>query len=225
MNANELRQLEIFQELSDSELNEVNAVMFRQKYSAKTVLFSTEEHAETMYIILSGTVKIIQNDNYDSTVILAILGKGQFLGEMAIIDGLGRSADAITREPTVLLKISRNDFWSCMSRINNFAYSVARVLCNRVRVADEKIRLLATQDVRTRLARQITMLASDAGNKLPDGSIQLKYKITQTDLAEMVGATRTRVNQLLRPWKKNGAIKLDSDGYFVVNNDKMAKFC
>lgn len=177
-----------------------------------------EQPGEVVFIILSGTVKV-QVDQADGTeVILAVLGVGQSVGEMSAMDNLGRSANVVTIEESNLVWISRAAFAECLETMHRLSYNLARILAARLRVANAQIQALATQDVYGRVARQLLTLAQEYGKDQPSGGVLIPLRLTQGDLASLVGASRVRVNQALMGFRESGYISVDQTNRVVIHN-------
>jgi CRP/FNR family cyclic AMP-dependent transcriptional regulator len=137
---------------------------------------------------------------------------------MSLVDGLGRSATVVTRERSVLLWIDRACFWESLERMPALMYNLVRILSRRLRLASAQIQWLATQDVYGRLASQILTFAEEYG--VPDGSgtIRIPLRLTQDELAALVGASRVRVNQALAFYKRHRCISVDRQLHITVHD-------
>src|SRR5438552_730301 len=183
-----LSGLPLFSGLADAQLQLLQEHLHIKTFPAATAVVLAEQPGEVVFIILSGTVKV-QVDQTDGTeVILAVLGSGQSIGEMSAMDRLGRSANVVTIEQSTLIWIDRAVFGEYLLTIPRLSYNVARVLAGRLRVANGQIQALATQDVHGRVARQLLSLAQEYGREVPDGGCVIPLRLTQGDLASLVGA-------------------------------------
>ncbi len=171
-------------------------------------------------MILSGTAKVYVTHTDGSEVILAILGPGEVVGEMSVADSLGRSASVLTLEDSTLLWMDRRTFLSSMEEMPAIARNLIGVLSRRLRLADTHTRSLAALDVHGRVAAQLLAFAREYGEPLPDGGTLIPLRLTQTDLAGLVGASRVRVNQALGYYRKQGSISLDKDHRIIVRDEE-----
>jgi len=177
-------------------------------------------------VILRGAVKIYQDQTDGTRVILALLGPGDIVGEMSLIDSAGRSANVITIEDSHLLWMERRAFQHCLETIPEMNANLVKILSLRVRLANEQIQALASLDVYGRVARQFLAFADKYGEADADGDILIPIRVTQSDLAELVGASRKRVNQVMVSFKKQGLISVDGEGYIrVLNRKELTKYC
>jgi CRP/FNR family cyclic AMP-dependent transcriptional regulator len=200
--------------------------MQTKTFPAGTNIITAEQPGEVVYFILDGTVKIYMVKSDGTTVILAILGPGDVVGEMSLIDSAGRSANVLTLEDSNLIWMDRIAFQRCLETIPKITYNLVRILSQRVRLANEQIQALASLDVYGRVARQFLAFAERYGKPVGGGAVIIPIRLTQTDLAELVGASRKRVNQVIVSFKRTKTISVDSDGRIIVHNhDALARLC
>lgn len=221
-----LGELELFQGLSPGELEELNGRLRSQIVQANTHFITAEQPGEVVYVLLEGTVKIYVARSDGREVILAFLGPGDTVGEMSLVDSAGRSANVVTTETTRLLWMDRASFQSCLRGIAPLANNLVKLLANRLRFANEQIQALCTLDVSGRVARQILAMADRYGSPEAGGETRIPIRLTQSDLAEIVGASRERVNQVIVELKGRGAIAVDPDHRIrVLNRGDLARSC
>lgn len=218
LSASELSRVPVFRGLSPAELARVAGHLHVRNVPGNTSLFAVYQPGEVAYFILSGTVKVHVEQADGSDVILAILGAGEILGEMSVIDGLGRSANAVTMEPTSFAWMDRTTFTECLRTIPAMAHNMVGVLSRRLRLANAHIESLTTQDVSGRVARQLLALAQEYGEPTGDGGLLIPLRLTQADFAGLIGATRVRVNQVLVAFKEQNYISMDNDFRITVRD-------
>jgi CRP/FNR family cyclic AMP-dependent transcriptional regulator len=192
-----LSTIPLFRGLTSDELNRINALLHRKTFPAGMSLFTAEQPGEVAYLIVSGTVKVAAEQADGSIVILAIRGPGEIVGELSLIDNAGRSASVSTLEESTLLWIDRVAFQACLQAIPPLAYNLLEILARRLRLASAQIQALATQDLYGRVARQLLALAEAYGQPAAADGTLIPLHLTQSDLAGLVGASRSRVNQVL----------------------------
>ncbi len=211
-----LGTLELFQGLAPDQLAELNRLLRSSVIPAGTHFITAEQPGEVVYVILEGTVKIYVSQEDGREVILAFLGRGDTVGEMSLVDSSGRSANVMTTERSRLLWMDRAGFQTCLREMSPLANNLIRLLANRLRFANEQIQALCTLDVPSRVARQILALADRYGNPPPGekgaaGQVAIPLRLTQSDLGEIVGASRERVNQVIVEFKQKSFISMDPD--------------
>jgi CRP/FNR family cyclic AMP-dependent transcriptional regulator len=179
-----------------------------------------------VYVILHGTVKIHIEQGDGRDVILSILGAGDLLGEMSLIDSVGRSANAITLENSLLLWMDKQTFNQLLDEFPPVARNLVQILSARVRLSDQLIQALATLDVYGRVARQLLAFAERYGRPDADEGIRIPIALTQSDIADLVGASRKRVNQVMVAFKGQELLETDSEGHIILyDTDGLARYC
>jgi CRP/FNR family transcriptional regulator, cyclic AMP receptor protein len=221
---NLLADIELFTGLTPAQLDWVARRTHRRVFEAGRNVLIIEQPGEAVYIILHGTVKIhIEQGERD--VILSILGAGDLLGEMSLIDSVGRSASAVTLEDSLMLWMDRDTFNTMLDTFPCVARNLVRILSARVRLSDQLIQALATLDVNGRVARQLLAFAEKYGRE-KDGITQIRIALTQGDIADLVGASRKRVNQTIVLFKERGLIDTDPEGRITIKDSEgLARFC
>jgi CRP/FNR family cyclic AMP-dependent transcriptional regulator len=227
-----LGDLELFQGLAADQLDQLNLLLRVCSVPAGAHFITADQPGEMVYVLLEGTVKIYISRADGREVILAFLGPGDTVGEMSLVDSAGRSANVVTTEPSRLIWMDRASFQSCLRTMAPLAANLVRLLSNRLRFANEQIQALCTLDVPGRVARQILALADRYGHPSPGaaaasaGGVKISVRLTQSDLGEVVGASRERVNQAIVEFKQNGYIAVDSDHRIhVLDRQALTRYC
>src|SRR5512138_263157 len=221
---NLLVDIDLFAGLTPTQLDWVAQRAHRRVFEAGRNVMTIDQPGEAVYIILHGTVKIhIEQGERD--VIVSILGEGDLLGEMSLIDSVGRSASAVTLENSLMLWMDKNTFTYMLDNFTPVARNLVRILSARVRLSDQMIQSLATLDVNGRVARQLLAFAEKYGHA-KDGAIQIRIVLTQSDIADLVGASRKRVNQTMVLLKERGLIDTDQEGRIAIKDSEgLARYC
>ena len=170
---------------------------------------------EAVYFILSGTVKIYVPQLDGREVTVNLMGPGDTVGELSVIDNSGRSASVITLEDTRVVWMSRADFMEAIRTIPAVTENLLRILSTRLRSTTDNIQAYASLDIPGRIARQILVIASRYGQETPEGTY-IPLRLTQNDIAELVGASRKRVNQIVVMFKREGVISVDASWHITV---------
>jgi len=220
---NWLSYIQLFEGLTPTQLDWVAQHAHRRNFEAGRNVMTIEQPGEAVYVILYGTVKVhIEQGERD--VILAILGVGDMLGEMSLIDSVGRSASAVTLESSLLLWMDKNTFNYMLDNFLPVARNLVKIMSARVRLSDQMIQALATLDVNGRVARQLLAFAEKYPRE-KDGVTQISITLTQGDIADLVGASRKRVNQAMVLFKEQDLID-DADGRIAIKDSKgLARYC
>lgn len=222
-NARDLRQFPLFENLTDADLDTVTRHLHTRHFAGGTNVISFEMPGDVLYIIRDGTLKIKVDQADGKEVIIALLGAGEVVGELSLIDGVRRSADVFTQEDSTLLWLDRRSFESLMESIPLLTRNLLRILTRRVRLSTEQIQALGTLDVPGKVARQLLVFADQYGAKMENG-ILIPMRLTQSDIAGMVGASRERVNQAFAGLKQLSLIDVSTTHRItVLNVEKLRK--
>jgi len=214
----ELGKLELFRGLSAAELERVNGLLGRTKFPAGAMIFTESQPGEVAYVVLSGTLKVSVLQGNGRELTLALLGPGEIVGELSLADRSGRSADVTALEPSLLVWIDRNTFDQIRREIPGITENLLRLLARRLRLANAQLQAIATLDVHGRVARQLLALADALGEEQPDGAVRIPLRITQSDLAALVGATRVRVNEVLVGFTRRKHVTVDTKHRITIHD-------
>lgn len=216
-----LGEISLFRTLTGDQLDWLNQNLHRRDFPAGSNIAIVEQPGEVVYIVLKGTLKIFTQQRDGTEVILAILGPGDTVGEMSLVDSAGRSANVITLEKSTLLWLDRTTFQECLETIPAITYNLVQIMSNRLRLANEQIQALATLDVYGRVARQLLAFAEQYGQATGQNSFLIPIRLTQSDIGDLVGASRERINQVIVTYKRLKYISVDRN-YRITVHDKAA---
>jgi CRP-like cAMP-binding protein len=215
-----LRDTALFCNLPDEHLAEIMQLLCSKELPVGTDVLSVKKQTEYVYILIEGSVKIYLKHADGSDVILGILGRGEVLGEVSSVDGKSPSANVVTLEKSHFICIERELLWKSMQTMPVLGYNVASILARRLRLATAQIHSFATLDADGRVARQLLAFAQEYGRKEENGGVLIPLHLTQTDLADLVGASRVRVNRVLMEFKKNNYISMDANHRITLHNSE-----
>lgn len=189
-------------------------------FDSGDIIFHKDDPGEALYIIKSGKIRICTSTKDGREVTIAVLGAGDFFGEMALLDGEPRSADAVAVDKVETLVFQREPFLACLDQFPEIAKKIIVVLSKRLRLADEQIGDLIFLDVHGRVAKKLLDLAATYGVEGPRG-IQIGFPLTQKDLASVVGTSRESVNKVLRYYQDRGYITFDTRKITILHPDDL----
>ena len=219
----DLSTITLFQDLTAEQLSWLDRHLHRQEFPAGSNIVVADQPGEIVYIIVSGTIKIYVQHTDGTEVILAILGPGDTVGELSLLDSVGRSANVVTMEPATLLWMDRATFWECLRTMPAITYRLTEILCGRLRLGNEQIKALAGLDIHGRVARQLLAIAEQYGQPTPDGDMLIPVRLTQSDLAGLIGASRESVNQAIVTYKQEKYISVDRQFRITIHNIQAIK--
>jgi CRP/FNR family transcriptional regulator/CRP/FNR family cyclic AMP-dependent transcriptional regulator len=203
-----LRQVDIFANLSDEDTQELMAVARKRSFRAGEVIFHRDDPGQVLYVIKEGKVKISLISPDGQEISLVVFGKGECFGELALLDGEPRSADAIALEKVECYTLQRSDFHNAIMKHPTIAIQVLEVLSRRLRKTDRQVEDLIFLDVYGRVAKKLLELANEHGVKVDDGT-RIEVRLTQQELASMVGASRESVNKVMGYFTEKQFISTD----------------
>jgi CRP/FNR family transcriptional regulator/CRP/FNR family cyclic AMP-dependent transcriptional regulator len=210
-----LRNVSFFAELSDQELEVLADSLGKRTFGKGMIIFHKGSPGETLYIIESGKVRIFILSESGQEISINIYGPGDVFGELALLNGLPRSAGAVVVEKTVTYTLHRDDFLGLLETCPRMAKSIIEVLSLRVRYTTEYAESLAFLDVCGRVAAKLLELADRYG--VQTAGIEIELRLTQAELASLVGATRESVNKVLGAFRDQGLIEVQGQRITILD--------
>jgi CRP/FNR family transcriptional regulator, cyclic AMP receptor protein len=209
-----LRNVPLFSQLRDSDLERLARDMRTRAYPKKSVIISAHQAGDTFYILLSGQVKVMLIGEDGREVMLTLIRSGDFFGEMSLVDDELSPATVIAMEDSQLLLLHRDDFRRFLAELPGVAFGLLRALCTRLRDADSKIGGLILLDVPGRVARLFLRLADE------NDGVQVPKPPTHQVIAQMVGSSRETVSRTIRQFATQQLIETSRQR--VVIKDRRA---
>jgi len=200
-----LQRFNLFQEFTQAELLAAARVMDLQPLEKHDQLFQTGEPAGQAYFLKEGHVKIYRRGRFGRKLTLAVLKPGEVFGEQALTAGEVHEQSAEALETSVLCSMTTTDFRALLDLKPALAFRVIQSLGEQKRMLERKITSLVFKDVPARLAETLLELGEDYGQPCLHG-LALELVITQQDLADLIGATRSVVNATLKQFQRRGLI-------------------
>jgi len=198
-----LKSVPLFASFPDEQLRMLVSVVTRRSAPRASVIMAAGDQIDSLYIVISGRLKVMMGDADGKEVILSLIGPGEFFGEMGLIDDSPRSASVVTIEPCELLSISKRDFKKCLSENFEMTTAVMRSLVRRLREADRKIGSLALLDVYGRVARLLLDMSEEQ-----NGQKVVAKRLPKQDIAKMIGASREMVSRVMKDLQMGGYIEM-----------------
>jgi CRP-like cAMP-binding protein len=215
-----LAQHFVLAQLTPAELDRVVAMAGERQFANGKVIFQKGDPGTSLMAVLSGRVRISAFSEDGKEIILNIIEPGQVFGEIALLDGKERTADAIAMGPTTLLVLDRREFIPFLERNPKIAIRLLEVLCERVRRTSEMVESVAFLDFGARLARLLLRLADTHGEETDDG-VRIGLKLSQTDLGNLIASTRESVNRQLNAWSEEGVVALERGLITILDRDAL----
>ena len=218
-----LARIALFAGLGTEDLAGLARDLRRRRYKKDEVIFFCGDPGASLCIIEAGRVKLtLPAPDGRGEVVLARLSPGEFFGELALLDGQPRSADAVATEAVELLMLGREDFLRYLEAHPRLAIALLEELSRRLRRDAEIIQDAAFLDIPGRLARVLLRLAETEGQPGSSGTA-ISARLTQTDLAGMVGATRESVNKWLGVYERRGLLRRQGGRIDLLRPEELHK--
>lgn len=193
----------LFSQLRDDELHEFLARSHIEQYAAKQEIFAKGSPGQSMMAVLRGSVKVSTWSPDGREVVFNTMEAGDIFGEIALLDGRERSADATALSDCEILVLYRRDFLPFLRRHPDLCIALLEVLCQRLRHTSEQVEDVLFETLGSRVAKLLLRLAH-----LEDGMREPAVRVTQGELGHMVGGARESVNRHLQAWQKAGLIEV-----------------
>jgi len=206
-----LRSIPLFSELREGDLDRLGLAARERSYPKNSVILFEDDPGDALYVVVSGQVKVVLTAEDGREVILSVRDRGDFFGEMSLIDEEPRSAHVIAMEDARLLVLRREDFQRCLLEIPQIGLGLLRAMCRRLRQADDKIGGLVLLDVPGRVAGLILDMADD------NDGIHITKRITHHMIAQMIGSSRETVSRTMRNMVENELIEASRKKISVLN--------
>ncbi len=206
-----IRSAKIFKGLSDEAVDRLGAAAAIKYLKRHATVFYDGDKSQSVFIIMSGRMHVLNSEADGKEFIISQMGPGELFGEMGLIDGSLRSATVVAAEPSTLVEISSQAFLACLEQNPDVAVAVTKSVAERLRKATTTVKNLALGNVeqRIRVLLENISIADGSSRRVP-------YKITQTDIAKMVGASREMVTRIMGQLTEAGAIAHDEQGMLLL---------
>jgi CRP/FNR family transcriptional regulator, cyclic AMP receptor protein len=208
-----LRNVPLFSVLPENQLALLTSVVSRKTFPRGTTIIAAGDTTESLYVVISGRLKVMMSDDEGREVILAMLGPTEFFGEMGLLDDHPRSASVVAVEACELLSLAKRDFKKCLAENFEMTMTVMRGLVKRLREADQKIGSLALMDVYGRVARLLFEMSETI-----DGQQVVTKKLAKQDIAKMIGASREMVSRVMKDLQSGGYIEVRPGSILLRDN-------
>ena len=217
-----LKTVPIFSDLSERNLKSVVKKMISQTYKKGHVILEEDSSGDRCYFLTRGRVKITRVSSDKREVILALLGPGDFFGEMSLLSGEVRSANVVTLEKTKALTLNTEDFLGTLELYPKVAINLLRELAIRLQKSDEQIASLSLSDAERRIAISILRIAEEQGT-IHHGNVTIDPLPSQQDIANMAGTTRETVSRIYKLLVEDGHVQRISKKLIILDFKRFLK--
>lgn len=209
-----LKNVPLFDSLPAEDVSALSRRAIKKTFPRNTILVHEGDRTDSLYAIETGKVKVFLSDEEGREILLNTHGPGEYFGEIALIDEAPRSASVMTLEDSKMFLITKLDFEDFLTRNPATALRLIKGLTLRIRSLTENVKSLALMDVYGRVARTLLNMAEQQ-----DGLMVIPRRLTQRDIASMVGASREMVSRILKDLTLGGYISIKKNS--IVLNGKL----
>jgi CRP/FNR family transcriptional regulator, cyclic AMP receptor protein len=210
-----LAKVPLFSGLPDEERERLGALLRSRRYARGEVIFLEGDRGTALCLIAEGRIRIQLTGADGREVVINVYGPGEIFGEMALLDGEPRSADAIAQDASRVFWLQRDDFAAYLDRHPRAAMTMMASLSRRIRHTTRVVQDATFRDVPSRLARVLLDQAAKNGQAV-EGGVRIESRSTQGELAGMVGASRETVNRALRGFEQRGLIRWEANRILIA---------
>jgi len=214
------RQRTLLESLPEKEIEQLRAAAVRHTYRGRQTIFLKGDEARGLFVVTRGRVRIVANSAEGKEVILRVLEPGEIFGEIAMLDGGKRTADAVAEGDSELMYVGRADFLSFLEGNPKLCIEMLELVCGRLRSTSEQLEDFSFLDLRTRLAKRLLQLVDEHGETVAQGT-HIAMALSQQTLAAMMGTSREAVNKQLRQWEGQGIIALGRNSITLVDREAL----
>lgn len=213
-----IENVSIFVGMEPHDLALIEQRMVRRTYPKHTIILSEGDSSDSLYVILSGKVKVYLNDESGKEAIINYQEAGEYFGELSLIDDSKRSASIMTMEKSTMVIMPKQVFHEVLKSNPDIAIHLLKDMVHRVRTLTDEIKSLALSDVYGRLSKMLLSLARER-----DGLLIIERHVTQQELANRIGASREMVCRIFKDLIKGGYITAERNHY-IINKQLPARY-
>ena len=213
-----LSEIPLFQNLPPEQLDYLLKRTHAFNYTRNSVVITQGEQSNSLYIVLEGRLKVYVSDSDGRQALLAFLGKGDFFGELSLLDDEPRSASVMAMTKTRLLCLTQEGFMEFIQAHPDTLLPMLRIMAQRLRKLDETIRSLSTKDVYGRIAHVLMNEAEEQQGQI------IAPRMTHQEIAEMVGSSREMVSRIMKELRTGSYISLNSRKQIIIERRLPARW-
>ena len=211
-----LKKIDLFKNLSDEELKELEHYVTTAMYRKKEDIFTEGDAPEWFYIVLTGKIKVTKISHDGKEIILELISPYDIFGGVAVLRNFPYPANAVAMEDSEILKISRKNLMRLVDRFPNLMFCIALQLGDRMKSSYDTLKNIALERVEARIAALLLKLGNKVGVET-DAGLMIDMRLTKQDVADMVGTTVETSIRTFSKFKKEGLVT-DSDGKIIIKD-------
>lgn len=217
-----VRKVPLFHHLTTRDLEALCKAMVPRTFSAgEMIVYEDDDENQTFFIIADGRVHVVVQSSEGKQTILATLKRGDFFGEMAILDGEPRSASVVAAEGCRLFMLYRRNLLDILKKHPQIAAEMLIAMSRRLRRSNRQINTLSLMSVYGRVADVLLRIAADQGERTEAGEVVVTNRPTHQVMADMANTTRETVTRVLSQLQKKGYISIDKKKLVILDEEKL----
>ena len=217
-----LRRASLFAQLDEGELAELGRYMTRHTFRRGEVVFYQGDPSGKLYVVEEGWVKLSRETDSGDELLIDVFGPGSIFGEVSIFTNEPRTGTITAIEPVSVTSLSRDSFYRLVQSHPRIALGCLEILARRLRASDELVQDMSFLDVPARLAKRLLELGEQRGVDTEIGRM-IDLRITQEELATMVGTTRESVNKTLALFRRQGILGKQGSRLVIRDTERLAR--
>jgi CRP-like cAMP-binding protein len=218
-----LQKVPLFAGLAPERLEALAEVTTTKRLAAREELFHKGDAAAQVYVVASGRLKVVTTSSEGDEVLFAILDEGEVVGELPMLTGGRRTASVVALEPCELLALARRDFLRFLREQPEAAIELMVVLAERLVRISEFAEDALFLSLPARLAKKLLHLAERYGEE-GAGGLRIGLRLSQGELADLVGTTRESVNKQIRAWTADGIVHMERGEVTILDGERLERF-
>lgn len=217
-----LKRFNFLDTMSEDDMRSLSQLLVDNEVKKKQPIYLAGDSSENLYFLKEGRVKITRIDESGKEFTLTLLEPGEIFGELGLFDDAPRETTAVAMEDSVICMMKRRDFENYAANKPDLSLKLSKLMGLRLRQIENRIEDLLFRDVPSRLARLLLRLVDQYQRETKYG-VRINIKLSQQELANLIGATREITNSTLNQFKKDGLIKIESKYIYFLNRRKLKK--
>lgn len=217
-----LKQFNLLETMSEEEMQSINELVVDNTIKKKQPIYLAGEPSENLYFLKKGRVKITRLDESGKEFTLTLLEPGEIFGELGLFDDSPRETSAVALEDSIICMMRRQDFEKYSSNKPELNFKLSKMMGLRLRHIENRIEDLLFRDVPSRIARLLLRLLGEHKRETKHGA-RINIKLSQQELANLIGATREMTSSVLNSFKRDGFIKIESKLIYILNRNALER--
>ena len=217
-----LKKFNLLQTMNEEEMETMSEAVLEDEFKKKQPIYLQGDPSETLYFLKKGIVKLSRLDESGKEITLTLLEPGEIFGELGIFDDSPRETTAVALEDCLICAMRRDDFEKLMEKKSDISFKLSKLMGLRLRQIESRIQELMFRDVPSRLASLLLRLADKHPREMKRG-LRINVKLSQQELANLIGATREMTSSVLNIFKRDGWIDVESKYIYILNRRRLEK--